>query len=320
MRVLHIFDGRRIEPHLQIDYILGLQKYCDVFIYGPSEHEINGSVLSPIKYDADLMYTKIVDLLKPDMILLPEYAILKMLPNYKSIGDVVNTKKVSIEVDSYSYDAINAQLIELGIDFIISRGPYQKGYFAAPYTWMPWSVPDEICVDQVNYHNRFNKIVFVGGGRDSQNRFYDTRRMAIRLLEVSNMLDYFSQLDYKKYLDVITKYKCGLSCSLSSLQMAPAKVWEYMARGCLVLCPWFHGSESIFKDEKCYVQYESDCSNLFDVVNYVVDNEAICEQIAINGWKTVCDKHTHTKRVKEMYDVLESVLNGNEVVDKWSVD
>jgi len=161
VKLLHFFDGRRIEKHLQIDYIIGLRKYCDVVIYGPYEQEHNGKEISPIKYSKETKLLDVVNIIKPDMLVLPEYAIVKsQLDGCEELAKVTDIPKVSIEIDSYEIDKSLKWHTTLGINFIVSRGPFKKEFFDIPSIWLPWSVPDEFYLKEFTKEKLNKNIIF----------------------------------------------------------------------------------------------------------------------------------------------------------------
>lgn len=317
MRLLHFFDGRRIESHLQIDYILGLQKYCQVFIYGPFEQTRNGKEISPVAYNASTSLIDVVKTIKPDVIVLPEYAIFhSQFQSCEEISKITDIPKISIEIDSYVIDKSLKWHTALGIDFIISRGPFRKEYFDVPSVWLPWSIPDEFYLKEFT-SSRLNKILFFGGGRFGANKFYKTRRQAIYLLERADLLDYFPPNSYRMYRDFLRKYKCALSCSLSDLHMPPAKNWEIAGSGGLLLTNDFIGRKVIFGD-KLFVEYKDDCSDIVEKATDILTNDY--SDLAYMAWKVIGEKHLHSKRILELYNIINSVVSGKEVPDNWNID
>lgn len=317
MRILHFFDGRRLEKHLQVNYILGLSKYCDVFIYGENEQELNGTKISPIAYEKTKPFKEIVDTIKPDMLVLPEYAILTgNMEGYEELSKINDIPKVSIEGDAYVMkDRLNWH-ISMGINFVVSRAPFGKSYFGVPSVWLPFSVPDEFYLKEFTV-NRLNKILFFGGGRFGANMFYGIRRKAIFLLERADMLDYFPPDSFEMYRDYLRKYKSSLSCCFGDLNMGPAKNWEIPASGCLLFTNDFIGRELIFGD-KLFIEYKKDCSDVVERAEDILAHDY--SELAYAAWKIIGDKHLSSLRVKELYNILNAVLNGVKVEDKWNID
>lgn len=317
MKILHFFDGRRLESHLQVDYILGLKKYCDVVIYGPYEHTLNSADISPIRYNIDKSLKEVIDEVKPDMLVLPEYAILtSQIRGWEELSNISSIPKVSIEIDAYVIDKELKWHTSMGINFIISRGPFNKSYFDVPSVWLPWSVPDDFYLKEFT-RNKLNKILFFGGGRFGKNEFYKTRRKAIFLLERKDLLDYFPPNTYVMYRDYLRKYKCSLSCSLSELRMPPAKNWEIPASGGLLFTSDFIGRKKIF-GEKLFIEYKDDCSDIIEKAEDILCNDYT--DLAFLAWKRIGEMHLHSIRILELYNVLKAILEGNKVEDRWNID
>ena len=317
MRILYFFTGYRGEPHLIIDFVLGLSKYCDVFVYGPFEQEFNGKEISPLHYEEDKPLKEVIDVIKPDLILLAEYHMLiNKIKRYEDLSKINYIPKVSIELDCYNLAEAPTWHSLMGVDFVVARAPFKKSFFSVPSIWLPNYVPDEFYLKEFT-KNRFNKIIFLGNGRFSSSIYYAVRKRAIFLLERNDMLDYFPSQSFVIYRDYLRKYKCGLSCSFFSLNMAPAKNWEIPGSGCLLFTSDFIGRELIF-GEKLFIEYKNDCSDIIEKAEDILTNDY--DELAYEAWKVVGEKHLQSIRVKELYNALNSVLKNEQVEDKWNIN
>lgn len=317
MRVLYFFPGNRKEPHLMIDFVLGLSKYYKVFVYGPYEQILNGKEISPVVYDETKPLKEVIDIIKPDVLLLSEYHLLvKHIKGYEELSKINYIPKISIEIDGYVFGELPNWHMSLGVDFVVARAPFKKSFFSVPSVWLPWSVPDEFYLREFTT-NRFNKIIFFGGGRFGDSIFYRVRSRVIFLLERNDMLDYFNSQTFEMYRDYLRKYKCGLSCSFGELRMAPAKNCEIAASGCLLFTSDFIGRELIFGD-KLFIEYKDDCSDVIEKAEDILTHDY--SELAYSAWKIVGEKHLQSMRIEEFYNVIESVVKGVKVGDKWNID
>ena len=316
MRLLHLYTGTRSVPHLMIDFVLGLSKYCEIFIYGPDEHESRGDKVAPIKYDEGKPLKEVVDIIRPDILVLPEYMLLtKDIKGYEEIKNINYIPKVSIEVDAYVFENLPQWHISMGIDFVISKGPWRKSHFSVPSVWLPFSVPDSFYLKEFTT-DRFNKILFFGGGRFDFNELYKVRKKAIFLLERNDMLDYFPSNTFSMYRDYLRKYKCGLSCSFSRLKMSPAKNFEIAGSGCLLFTNDFVGRELLFGD-KLFIEYNPDCSDIIAKAEDILTHDY--SDLAYAAWKVVGERHLDSIRILELYNILNSIMKNEKVEDRWNI-
>jgi spore maturation protein CgeB len=259
---------------------------------------------------------EVVDAIRPDLLLLAEYHFLTgKIKRYEDIKEIKDIPKVSIEVDCYNLNKAPGWHKTMGIDFVINRAPFPKSFFSAPSVWLPDSVTDEFYLKEFTY-DRFNKIVYIGGGRFSSSVYYKPRKKAIFLLERHDMLDYYPTHSFEFYEDHLRKYKCGLSCNLYPLNMAPNKSWEIAASGCLLFTSDFIGRELIFGD-KLFIEYKSDCSDIIEKAEDILTHDY--SDLAYEAWKIVGERHLQSTRIEELYNILTSILNGKKVEDRWNI-
>jgi len=323
MRCLHLFDGRRRDTRrLQAEFMLRLKEHCDFFIYGKDEQELNGEEISPIEFNHKLSLKDVANIIKPDIIVMPEYIISKiMLSRVAGFEQIKNIPKVSLEIDYYTYLNDNNEnwYKEKGIDLIICRGPYAANLFPIRNVYLPWSAHEDFLTDPTTDYlsSKYNKILYVGGGRYSTNVLYRTRQLAIRMLELDGSLDYYGNVGYEAYPKLIKQYRCGLSCSLYYLNMAPAKAFEIMATGATLLSNDFICSDSLFPGKQCYFKYEQDCSDILKVSRIIQNDADLVKEVTFNAINMINNYHTDSIRAKELYQILESFVYGKPIEDKW---
>jgi spore maturation protein CgeB len=98
--------------------------------------------------------------------------------------------------------------------------------------------------------------------------------------------------------------------------MPPAKDWEIPASGGLLFTNDFIGRELIFGD-KLFVEYKDDCSDVLEKAEDILSNDY--SDLAYSAWKVIGEKHLHSRRIKELHDILYSILTGKKVEDNWNI-
>jgi hypothetical protein len=323
MKVLHFFDGRRNNTRIiQIDFMLMLQQYCTLYIYGPKENEWNGEEISPLKFNNKLSFVDVVKELNPDVVIMPEYDLSKlMIRGMGNLKKIKSIPKVSIEIDYYSILDTPNWFKKIGIDFIINRGPYSDSVYRVPHVWLPWSAHDMFYTDETSdyFSDRIRKVVFVGGGRYSRNKYYQIRQKAIRMLEEKKLVDYIETAPPRTYKKFLSEYEIGLSCSFKGLQMAPAKVFEIMASGAVLLTTHFIHKDILFGNEKCFFEYREDCTDLLDITEKILSDFDFAEAVTKNALRVINTKHLHKHRIKELYNILYALYDGTPIPKVWGV-
>jgi len=98
--------------------------------------------------------------------------------------------------------------------------------------------------------------------------------------------------------------------------MPPAKNWEIPASGGLLFSNDFIGREQIFGD-KLFIEYKEDCSDVVEKAFDILHNDY--SDLAYSAWKIIGERHLHSQRIKELYDILVAVLKGKQVPDRWNI-
>uniref|UniRef100_A0A6M3XLS1 Putative glycosyltransferase n=1 Tax=viral metagenome TaxID=1070528 RepID=A0A6M3XLS1_9ZZZZ len=318
MRVLHLLHGLRGNPkRIHYDRIEKLMDLCPVYIYGPNEKELNGESISPIEFKSDLQINDIIKELDIDILLLPEIFFCNKYFPVSGIEKVKKIPKVILENDIYMLKDLDC-FKKAGIELIINLHPYDPETLPINSVWLPPAVSDEFLVDSIE--NRIDRVVYIGGGRFSQNKYYETRQNAIRILENKLILDFHGEVGYSRYPEILKRYEIALSCSWPPLYFPPIKTFEIMASGSILLTTKFVFSDLLFGTDKLYYEYKDDCSDLYEIVEYLLHNKEEAREVANRAMKIIKESHLHIHRVKELFDILYAVVDGSiKVPKKWGI-
>jgi len=188
--------------------------------------------------------------------------------------------------------------------------------FKFPTVWLPMS-GDETTIE---YDSDVNKSSIIGFAASFGNiPEYSIRRKAISILENTKYLDNKYAIkklysDYSKYLNSVTGL---LACSISKAHTAIAKMFEAPLCKTALLTNRFNFNKELFGNKQCCYTYKDDCSNLLEVTKDLLNNhEKRCE-ITNNAYNRVIKYHTNNKRIIELYNILEAVINKNKIPRIW---
>jgi hypothetical protein len=296
-----------------------LQQYCTLYIYGPKENE---SEISPVLFDNKLSFVDVVRIFNPDIVLLPEKAIVNyFFERYGSLNATKDIPKISIEVDYYNILNDITWYQQHGINFIVNRGAYSDSDYNLPHVWLPWSAHDMFYTDETSDYldNRIDKIAFVGGGRYSRNKYYKTRQKAIRMLEERDLIDDYGSTPPLVYKELLSKYITVLGCNFAGLRHVAAKTFEIMASGALLLTTEFGYEDVLFGNKYCFLKYKEDCSNLLELIRIYCSDRVAIKHITKNALTIINNKHLHKHRIVELYNILVALNSGKEVPKKWGI-
>jgi len=313
--LLHNFRGNIKRIHY--DLIEEFMKICDVKMYGSSEKSINNKLISPIEFKSELQLKDVVSEIKPDVLVLPSKALCGRFFDKCGIENVKNIPKIVSEDDFYEIEDVE-WYEKVGIDLLMMLHPYDPKTLPISSVWIPPGVSGEqFLVDSIN-NDRIDRVVFVGSGRYSQNKYYKIRQDAIRKLEVSGVLDCHGNVGYDNYPKLLKKYKVALSCSFPPLDFPPIKAFEIIASGTVLMITPFKYQDILFGDDKCFYIYKSDCSDIIDVANEILNSEESIE-VAKTALQVVKNNHLFEHRAKEMFDIFSAILSGKEIPRKWKI-
>lgn len=320
MRILLIFLSR-ITPanrRITLDFLINLTESNDFYIYSPHEFKIGGKNVSPLKFDDKLSFEDIIGEFKPDIILLPEHSVLKR-ESIKGIRKRTSAPKLILENDYYCVEDKEFYR-NYNIDLILNRsGQYiDKKEVGVESVLLPFAVPENVrSRDEIDLSSVRRKIVFVGGGRYSNNELYSTRQFVIRRLEELDLLDYFGEIGYDRYFPVLKSYLYGLSDSFPPINAPPMKTFEMMSCGLVVLTTPLNEMVKVllFGNDECFVEYN--VANIEEVVYRIIRDTDRTIEIIDNSLKIINSRHLYKHRLCELQAIFDSILSGRDIPKKW---
>jgi len=114
----------------------------------------------------------------------------------------------------------------------------------------------------------------------------------------------------KDYAEAINRSKIFVT-SGSWYNAVLQKHFEILGSHTLLMCPFpKHGKELGFEDKVNMVQFEPDCSDLIEKVEYYLSHNEERERITDAGYKLVHKEHTIHQRAKTLNKLLEDRFNG----------
>lgn len=304
---------------LHSDFLFKLSKSNEFFVYGQNEDKINGPEISPIIFDSSITINDLIKEFDPDIIIPPEYAKLRQKKNKLHELSFKNTSVpvIIIEIDSYEIQDKN-KYPEYGIDFIIERAPDIE--HKIPSVWLPLSAnEDDFFTDPDSDYisDRYNKLVFVGGGRYSRNKYYSTRQKAIRYLEAEDLMTYEGECGFYKYPNILKSYIGALSCSFPPLYHLAGKAIEIMASGTALLTTKIGPSKRLFGDKQCFFTYNENCEDIVSITKSMLENRDNTREVIHNALTIVNEKHLDKHRIIELQNILNAIVYGGEIPDLW---
>jgi len=319
MRVLLLSNGHRsLGDRVRIDFVKKLSNLCDFKIFGRREDIINPK-LAPVQFDIRILCDDLIKLFNPDVIIF----ILKSPTDYFNIsGDICKkgVPTVVIELDHYYkddvFDGINLfdWYKSMGFTFLLRRHFYEEES-PIPSVWLPSSANDEeFFVDKSV--DRENKIGFAGSYLELD--YYSIRRNAIEVLKSNKLLSYtWGKIYGADYIRYLQKYVGNLACSCGKFHTCLAKTFEIPLCGTALLTNWMYNRKELFGDKQCFFEYKDDCSNLVDVANTVINDVDMRNEVVANTLEVVKERHTDSKRIVELYNILKAVVGGKEPPRIW---
>jgi len=296
MKVISI-KHNRLNPlnyRLHLGFLEKLEKVCDyesIVAYDKKEKKI---LITP---------DKIVSKYKPDIVICNAHS-----PILEGYFRKMSCLKVMIAVDTHKHDRLPFYKSN-NFNLILNRG-YFDDSIEFPRVWFPFSV------DHNEFYptkeRRIKRIGFVGTYKPG---IYKQRRNAINKLDKEGLLINGGKIigeDYSKFL----RKHIGILSPIVIKNGPHAKLFEIMASGTLALVSNFEGKSILFKPND-FVVYKKDCSNVVEKAKWILNNSKQSKEIAINGLKTIKERHTDDIRIKELYGHLNNMLEGKELVERW---
>jgi len=315
MRVLFLLHGMRgNSKRIYYDSIEDFMRLCDVTIYGPREKEINGGDISPIEFTQTTELNYVISELKPDILVLPGFAICNRFFEYCGIDRVNSIPKVILDDDFYAIED-PSWYEKNGIQLMIMLHPYDPKTLPIESVWLPPSVSESQFITE-DTSERINRITFVGGGRYSSNKYYSVRQKAIRELEIEGLLDCHDEVGYEKYPKILQRYSAALSCSFPPLNFPPIKAFEIMASGAKLFITPFQYSDILFGKERSYYTYKCDCSDIIEMGYKILEDD---DEVSKRAVEVIRKNHLLSHRSEELKNILTAVVEGSEVPRKWGI-
>ena len=221
----------------------------------------------------------------------------------------ISCLKVILAVDIHKHDR-NPFYKSNGFNLILKRYDDRKIKF--PHVWFPFSV------DELEFYptdnKRIKKIGFIGTYKP---KVYERRRKAITKLSNEDLLNNGGKIIGEGYSEFLRRYVGILSPN--DVDNGPhAKLFEIMASGTLALTSNFDGKSILLKPND-FVVYKKDCSDVVEKAKWILNNPEQSKEIAINGLKTIKERHTNDIRIKELYGHLKNMLEGKKIEHKWEI-
>ena len=124
---------------------------------------------------------------------------------------------------------------------------------------------------------------------------YDNRKKLIEY--INQKYDLCAIFSGDKYIELINRTKINVNMGLFSFGI-PNRVFDTLSCGQFLISPEYIGIDSIFKNKKHLVYFDK--NNLYDILDYYLENADERDKIANEGQKEVLEKHTFIHRIKEI--------------------
>lgn len=105
-----------------------------------------------------------------------------------------------------------------------------------------------------------------------------------------------------EYIDLINRTEINLNCGFFDFGL-PNRIFDVLSCGGFLLSYKYEGVDNIFEDGQniAYFTYE----NIYDKIEYYMNNPEERKRIGENGRQEVISKHTYKHRIKKIIDDLE---------------
>lgn len=316
MRILTLYDGRRsTAKRMQIEFLECLNEYCTFMVYGPLEHELNPK-LAPLDFDKKLNMPDVIKELDPDIILHYQSLIAKKAMSYIKDFDKLKIPQVILEVDYHDVEDKNWYK-DNKMELLIYRGWYSQVELKKaklPTVWLPHAASSEFFNTG---EKRYNKIVFAGSGRYSENALYRIRQHVIRILENIDILDWVGNVGYEPYPEILRSYTCAFTDACGTNVSPIGKTFEIMGSGTALLSQHFIGEEVLFGKNSPITFFQDNLSDVERVAIEMIENPKETAEMAKRGLHIINKQHRYTHRAYELYQILLAVAGGTKVPRKW---
>jgi len=314
MKILLLYDRYLAkDSRTRLYFVLKLESYSNLVIYGPGEK----SNLSPLSYNPSITMKDVITELQPDVILLLFYkpGCYDWLPFDFSSIDIPSA---IIEEDHYDGNEPQDHKVlnwyrDMNFSVIIRRHFYPDK-FSFQSVWLPFSA-NEAEFTKVD-GPRISRIGFAGSDSIEQ-VYYDIRRKAISILKEADLLALEYGGIWDRYKEYLQQYVGCLSCAGGILHTPLAKTFEIPLCGTALLTNKMEEKELFWGKDQCYFEYKDDCSDIIDVARSILLDRDKTNEVVANALVQVTKRHTDSKRIEELYNILYSLYNGTEVPRIW---
>jgi len=320
MNVVLLSNGyRKGDDRTRVDFIKKLQKVANLHIYGPKEYELD-PVLAPIDYSEKITYFDVIKEFQADVFIIMLHSPDAMNFDMQRI-DVVGVPFVVVEEDHYT------DKTEMGVKvldwyktarfaLILRRHCYKPEEQLSNSVWFPFSANEEEFFEDPSIEKQ-NIIGFAGSWEG--NEYYDIRKKAIAVLLHYKLIDETSGRHYGKgvYVNFLRSHVGCLSCSGGILHTCLAKTFEIPLCGAALLSNKIDHSDLLFDGKECYFEYKDNCRDLIEKVKIILHEPEYVKEVVKNAQEQIRLKHTDSKRIVELYNILDAMLNGKELPRIW---
>lgn len=339
MKVLLIdsIKFNKVHSRLGCRFLLKLNDYCDLTIYGSDANEIKNEIGDKefkkyhiVEHENNIDIDEVIGRCgKPDVILMHQQNTARaLLPNgFKDC----KIPKAILYFDTYIYENHRGNVIKTkfvvdnNIDLVIRRGCrsfYNTEIWKIPSVWLPFSVREEnyFTDPQTRYlYGRRNKITFVGGGYESSNELYETLKKGINILKQEGLISYQGKVGVNAYPQAIKTYVAAMCYSFEWYKGHPAKLFELMGSGTGVLTTSFSNKEALFGDKEVCWTFEGNCSNLMQQVKRITDPKERKDLYyrTRNALEVINERHLDKHRLIELTNILKALAGGEQIPSQW---
>lgn len=318
MNIVLLNDGyRKGDDRTRIDFIKKLSKLTNFYIYGPKEHDLDSN-LAPIEYSEKITYFDVIKEFNADIFFIMLYS-----PSTVNLEmhrtDLIGVPFVVLEEDHYTIETeMGGKILDwygkARFALILRRHCYKPEEQLSNSVWLPFSANDDEFYN--NPAERINLIGFAGSWEG--NEYYNIRTNAIEILLQAGLLDEKSgKMWGKRYSSFLRSHRGCLACSGGILHTCLAKTFEIPLCGTVLLSNKINHSDLLFANKECYFEYKDDCSDIIKKAKTILYDIEYTEYIINNATEQVLGKHTDSKRIQELYNILDAVLTGKELPRIW---
>ena len=326
-----------VHSRLGAKFLLKLNNYCDLTIYGSSFKELKNYLGNEefkkyhlvdhnSEFDIDDMLRECG---KPDVILMHQQVAARTLKP-KGFHNCKIPKAI-LYFDTYVHEGHHGNTVktkfvkENNIDLVIRRGCrsfYDEDIWTPPSVWLPFSVRGE------NYYTdpgtrylygRNNIITFVGGGYESKNKLYKTLIKGINILKDKGLISYQGRVGVSAYPMALKTCVAAMSYTFDWYKGHPAKLFELMGSGTGVISQSFSNKEALFGDEEVYWEIDNNCKNLVEQAKSILNPKERKElyRRTRNALKMINARHLDKHRIVELINILEALAGGSQIPSVW---